>query len=180
MRRWRRADPWTTRRQVPAGVAILYGSLALLVLSAGMVTELVAGRLAADQAGSMAVAIAVIVGVLLVAVRFHLVGVYHGERGLLIRNVLFSRLLPWREVTGFYPGPTVLSGPGLEGRQWTLCVLTRDGAVETPVQSRGPVLMRQLESLTGPALPAAEFDLVVLRLREAHAAAQSDGGVVVR
>ncbi|MFG2107138.1 hypothetical protein [Micromonospora chersina] len=178
MRRWRRADPWTTRRQVPAGVAILYGGLALLVLSAGMVTELVAGRLAADQAGSMGVAVAVIVGVLLVAVRFHLVGIYHGERGLLIRNMLRSRFLPWREVTGFYTGPAVLSG--LDGRQRTLWVRTRDGDVETPVQSRGPVLMRQLESLTGPALPAAEFDLVVRRLREAHAAAQAGGGVVVR
>lgn len=159
-------------------MAILYGSLALLVLSVGMVGALVAGRLAVDQAGSMAVGVAVIVGVLLVAVRFHLVGIYHGERGLLIRYLLRSRLLPWREVTGFYTGPTVLSG--LDGRQRTLWVRTRDGAVETPVESRGPVLMRQLQSLTGPALPAAEFDLVVRRLREAHAAAQSDGGVVVR
>ncbi|MEU9829834.1 hypothetical protein [Micromonospora chersina] len=178
MRRWSRADPWTTRRQVPAGVAILYGSLALLVLSAGMVIELVAGRLAVDQAGSMAVGVAVIVGVLLVAVRFHMVGIYHGERGLLIRNLLRSRLLPWREVTGFDTRPTILSG--LDGRQRAVWVLTRDGAVETPVQSRGPVLMRQLESLSGPALPAAELNLVVRRLREAHAAAQADGGVVVR
>ncbi|MCW3845133.1 hypothetical protein ONA70_34205, partial [Micromonospora yasonensis] len=148
MRRWRRVDAWTMRRQVVAGVAILYGSLALPVLLAGMITELAAGRLTVRQPGPIAVAVAVTVAVLLAAVRFHLVGIYYGERGLLIRHLHRSRLLPWPEVTGFDVRPMAVLF-GLEGRQQAAWVLTRDGAVETPVRARGPV--RQLDGRSGPA-----------------------------
>lgn len=158
-------------------MAILFGSPELLLLSAGMMTELVAGRLTVRQAGPMAVGVAVIVTVLLVAVRFHLVGIYYGKRGLLIRHLHRSRMLPWPEVAGFdVRSMTVLFGLG--GRQQAAWVLTRDGAVETPVRARRPV--RQLESRSGPALPAADFNLMIRRLCEAHAAAQAGEGVVVR
>ena len=175
MPRWRRVDPWGTR-QVIAGVAILFGGVALLLVSAAMVGGLVAGQLPARQAGSMIVGVAAIGACTSFWLRFHLVGIYHSERGLLIRYLNRSRLLPWPEVTGFDVRPTRLFGGTT--RQLAAWMLTCDGAVETPVRARGPV--RNLEKRSGPVLSATDFNLMMERLRRAHADAQAGGGVVVR
>ncbi|SCL32536.1 hypothetical protein GA0070624_4502 [Micromonospora rhizosphaerae] len=67
---------------------------------------------------------------------------------------------------------------GRPNGQMEAWVLARDGAVETPVRTRGPV--RQLQKRNGAVLAAADFNLIMAQLRRAHAAAQAGGGVVVR
>ncbi|OKI69678.1 hypothetical protein A6A27_21585 [Micromonospora sp. CB01531] len=110
------------------------------------------------------------------AVRLYLVGIYRNERGLLLRYVHRSRLLPWSQVTGFdVRTARFLGSATVRNAAW---VLTRDGAWETPVQQRSRLVGWRKN--TGPVLSAADFDLMMARLREAHAAVQAGGGVVVR
>lgn len=109
-------------------------------------------------------------------VRLYLVGIYRNECGLLLRHVHRSRLLPWSEVTGFdVRAARFLGSATVRNAAW---VLTRDGAWETPVQRRSRLAGWRKNN--GPVLSAADFDLMMAQLREAHSAGQSDGGVVVR
>ncbi|MFE9689407.1 hypothetical protein [Micromonospora sp. NPDC005806] len=174
MRRWRRVDPWGLR-QAFTGFMVLAGGGMIVVVSIAVGAGVVGGGLPVRQVAQMAGAVAAVGAWEFAALRLYLVGVYRDERGLLLRHVHRSRLLPWSEVTGFdVRRARFLGSATVRDAAW---VLTRDGAVEAPVQRRST--LAGLRKNVGPVLSAADFDLMMARLREAHAAAQA-GGVVVR
>ncbi|MFG3691289.1 PH domain-containing protein [Micromonospora sp. NPDC047740] len=174
MRRWRRVDPWGLRQAV-VGLFVLCGVAAASVVTASILRE-VAGGTDPTSALQMFGAVAFLAVWLTFAVRLYLAGVYRNERGLLLRYVHRSRLLPWSQVTGFdVRAARFLGSATVRNAAW---VLTRDGAWETPVQQRSRLVGSRKN--TGPVLSAADFDLMMARLREAHAAAQAGGGVMVR
>ncbi len=153
---------------------VLVGAVVALTLVVALLRELGDGHLL--TAGGLLLPVAFVAVWLTFVVRLYLAGVYRDERGLLLRYIFRSRLLPWSEVTGFDVRPTWLfGGPTRQRGAW---VLTRDGAVETPVRLHAPV--RSLEKRAGPVLSATDFNLMLNRLGRAHAAAQACGGVTVR
>ncbi|MEU4482938.1 hypothetical protein AB0F68_33545 [Micromonospora sp. NPDC023966] len=173
MRRWRRVDPWGLR-QAFAGFLILCGAAMASVVTVTGLRAVAPGTDLTTAAGILG-AVAFLGLWLIIAVRFYLVGIFRNERGLLLRHVHRSRLLPWSEVTGFdIRAARFLGSATVRNAAW---VLTGDGAWEAPVQQRSR--LAGVRKNNGPVLSAADFDLTMAHLREAHVAAQS-GGVVVR
>ncbi|MET7835679.1 hypothetical protein [Micromonospora sediminicola] len=174
MRRWQRVHPWGLW-QAFFGAFVLVGATAAAVLVVAVGPAVARGVDGATGAG-IVVAVAFMTVWLTVAIRLRLVGIYRGDRGLLLRHVRRSRLLPWSEVMGFeVRAARIGSRATVRDAIW---VRTRDGAHEAPVQRRSR--LRGWRKNTGPVLSAADFELTLAGLREAHASAQPGGGVVVR
>lgn len=174
MRRWRRVDPWGLRQAV-TGLFVLGGLSAASVVTASILREVARGT-DLTTALQLLGAGAFLAVWLTFAVRLYLVGIFRNERGLLLRHVHRSRVVPWSEVTGFdVRAARFLGSATVRNAAW---VLTRGAAWETPVQQRSrlPGLRKNI----GPVLSAADFDLMMASLREARADAQAGGGVVVR
>ncbi|GAB3091300.1 hypothetical protein [Micromonospora schwarzwaldensis] len=176
MRRWQRANPWGPW-QAFTGMFVLVGVAMATVLVVTGARAVARGVDLAAGAGLL-VASAFLAVWLTFAVRLYLVGIYRNERGLLLRHVHRSRLLPWSEVTGFEVRAARM--PGGTTVRAAIWVRTRDGLWEVPVQQHSwrPGWRKN----NGPVLSRADFALTLERLRAAHTAAQAGptGGVVVR
>ncbi|MFI2713392.1 hypothetical protein ACH495_25030 [Micromonospora sp. NPDC018662] len=176
MRRRQRVDPWGPW-QAFTGAFVLAGAVMVSVLVVAAVRAAARGIDMATGAGFLA-ATAVMAAWLTFAVRLYLIGIYRDDRGLLLRHVHRSRLLPWSEVTGFEVRAARM--PGGTTVRAAIWVRTRDDLWEAPVQQRS--MRPGWRKNNGPVLSEAAFRLTLERLRAAHTAAQygATGGVVVR
>ncbi|MCI4066537.1 hypothetical protein MRQ36_29860 [Micromonospora sp. R77] len=175
MRRWRRVDPWGFR-QAWAGFMLCCGGLVALTAAGAALHKVRTEGVEARMLWQLPLPVAFLALWLTMVARFYLVGLWHNERGLLIRHIHRSRLLLWSEVTGFeVRAARLLGGATVRNAVW---VVTRDGPVETPVQRRSRIVGWRKN--VGPVLSPADFDLTLARLREARGDAQAGGGVVVR
>ncbi|MET8086083.1 PH domain-containing protein [Micromonospora sp. NPDC005237] len=177
MRRWRRVDPWGAR-QVVTGFMVLVGSTMTVFVAVTVGRGLAEGRVDANAALGVAVALPFMGLWLTFALRLYLAGIYVNDRGVRLRHIFRTRTFSWSEVTGFEARPALILGePTVRDACW---VRTTGGAFESAVQRHSS--RAGWRKNIGPVLSADDFARMLARLdaeRAAHRHGQLGGGAVV-
>ncbi|MCG5443808.1 PH domain-containing protein [Micromonospora sp. NIE79] len=171
MRRWQRMDPWGVG-QVLTGFMFATGSVLTVTTVVFAGRALIRGEVDVRTALGMAGGLTVMGVWLTLVLRMHLAGIYVNDRGVRLRHLFSTRTLPWSQVTRFEARPALfLGGPTSRLACW---VRTTDGAFESAVQRRSR--SGGWRKNNGPVLAVADFDQLLVRLAEQHAARGRAGG----